>query len=170
MSITADILRLHIDYTAWADHRLIEVVSTLPETEITHDFKTADRSILGTLVHIYVSDRIWLARFQRASYPVTPVSEADHHFAVLQNEWPALMNRWKQWVSGLTDQDVRQIVPYIDMRGRHWEEPLWQLVFHVVNHGTHHRGQVSGFLRSLGHNPPPLDMTLYYRSLAAKRS
>jgi len=49
------------------------------------------------------------------------------------------------------------------MKGRVWRQPLWQLVFHVVNHGTHHRGQTAGFLRALGRIPPALDMTVYYR-------
>ena len=43
----------------------------------------------------------------------------------------------------------------------------WQIVTHVVNHGTHHRGQVSGFLRTMGHTPPPLDLSFYYREQAA---
>jgi uncharacterized damage-inducible protein DinB len=36
---------------------------------------------------------------------------------------------------------------------------------HLVNHGTHHRGQISGFLRAMDHTPPPLDLIAYYRSL-----
>jgi uncharacterized damage-inducible protein DinB len=51
------------------------------------------------------------------------------------------------------------------MKGRPWKQPLWQLVLHVVNHGTHHRGQVSGFLRSLGHTPPILDPIYFYREM-----
>jgi uncharacterized damage-inducible protein DinB len=42
---------------------------------------------------------------------------------------------------------------------------LWKIVLHVVNHGTHHRGQASGFLRAMGHVPPPLDLIAYYRTL-----
>ena len=169
MIVTADILRSHIDYTAWASQRLVEAAAALPEAEMIHDFKTADKSVLGTLVHIYVSDRIWLARLQTAPYPVPAVSDADYYLPVLQNDWQALHDRWKQWAVGLTDESVQQVLPYTDTRGHPWEEPLWQLVLHVVNHGTHHRGQVAGFLRSLGHTPPPLDMTFYYRSLAAVR-
>ena len=56
-----------------------------------------------------------------------------------------------------------QPLAYRDLKGRAYEQPLWQLILHVVNHGTHHRGQVSGFLRSLGHVPPPLDLVAYYR-------
>jgi uncharacterized damage-inducible protein DinB len=49
------------------------------------------------------------------------------------------------------------------MKGTPWKQPLWKLVLHVVNHGTHHRSQVSGFLRTLGHAPPPLDLVYFYR-------
>jgi hypothetical protein len=52
---------------------------------------------------------------------------------------------------------------YQDLNGNPWRQPLWQLVLHVVNHSTHHRGQVAGFLRTLGRVPPPLDITVYYR-------
>jgi len=38
-------------------------------------------------------------------------------------------------------------------------------VLHVVNHGTHHRGQAAGFLRAMGYVPPPLDLIAYYRTL-----
>jgi uncharacterized damage-inducible protein DinB len=53
------------------------------------------------------------------------------------------------------------------MRGNPWRQPLGQLVLHVVNHGTHHRGQVSAFLRMMGHVPPKLDLVTYYRDTAA---
>jgi uncharacterized damage-inducible protein DinB len=53
---------------------------------------------------------------------------------------------------------------YQDMRGNTWTNPIWHLVLHVVNHGTHHRGQAAGFLRAMGHVPPVLDLIAYYRS------
>jgi uncharacterized damage-inducible protein DinB len=51
-----------------------------------------------------------------------------------------------------------------DLRGNTWTQPFWQLVLHVVNHATHHRGQVSGFLRAMGRVPPPLDLVAFYRA------
>jgi uncharacterized damage-inducible protein DinB len=56
-------------------------------------------------------------------------------------------------------------VSYRDLKGNPWRTPLWQIVLHVVNHATHHRGQAAGFLRALGHAPPPLDLIAYYRAL-----
>jgi uncharacterized damage-inducible protein DinB len=158
----AEVLRLQIDYTAWASLHLLDAAAQLTPEELTRDFQTADRSILGTLAHIFAGDRIWLARFAAVPIPEF-ITDADRDLAALQRDWPALLEQWKLWVLGLTDEQVMAPLSYTDLRGRHWTQPLWQLALHVVNHGTHHRGQVSGFLRSLGRTPPPTDLHVYYR-------
>jgi len=85
-------------------------------------------------------------------------------------DWPALYERWKDWAAGLTGEAAAAEVSYRDMRGNPWRQPLGQLVLHAVNHGTHHRGQVSGFLRAMGHTPPKLDLVLYYRESVEQTS
>jgi uncharacterized damage-inducible protein DinB len=91
------------------------------------------------------------------------MSDASRDISALRSDWPGLLEAWKTWAAGLTDEQVLLQFPYTDTKGRHWQQPVWQLILHVVNHGTHHRGQVSGFLRSLGHTPPPTDLHYYYR-------
>jgi uncharacterized damage-inducible protein DinB len=49
------------------------------------------------------------------------------------------------------------------MKGNPYETPLWQIVMHVVNHATLHRGQVMAMFRQLGVGPPPTDLIFYYR-------
>ena len=61
------------------------------------------------------------------------------------------------------DERAREPVAYSTMEGTPWRQPIWQVLLHVVNHGTHHRGQVSGFLRTLGHTPPVTDLICFYR-------
>jgi uncharacterized damage-inducible protein DinB len=163
MAITLEALHAHLDYTAWASGRLVQAATVLSTEELTRDFHTADRSVLGTLVHIYAADRIWLARI-RGNPPAQFIDpERDMQLSVLQNDWPALYAQWKQWAATLTEDPMPAKISYKDMKGNPYETPLWQIVLHVVNHGTHHRGQVSGFLRSMGHTPPPLDLIAYYR-------
>jgi uncharacterized damage-inducible protein DinB len=162
MTVPAEVLRSHIAYTAWASNLLVEAASKLTSQEMTRDFGTADKSVLGTLVHIYGADRIWLTRMRREPSHAY-LTDADYSLSVLQNNWPALHTRWKEWAATLTDEDARAEVSYHDLRGNPWNQPLGQLVLHVVNHGTHHRGQVAGFLRAMGHVPPKLDLIAYYR-------
>ena len=162
MNASADVIRSHIGYSAWASGLLVKAAGQLRQEELTRDFGTADKSVLGTLVHVFGADRLWLARLKREPANRFP-TDADYQLAVLQSDWPALYRQWTEWAAGLTDEDAGADVAYTDMRGNPFRQPLGQLVLHVVNHGTHHRGQVSGFLRTMGYVPPKLDLVFYYR-------
>lgn len=164
MRVSADTLRLHLDYSAWATNRLLGAAAALANTELTHDFKTSDKNVLGTLGHVFGAERIWFERINGNS-PTSFVHDEARDFAALQKAWPLLQRQWKDWAAQLTDEAVLAKIAYRDLKGNPWEQPLWQILLHVVNHGTHHRGQASGFLRSLGHPPPALDLIAFYREL-----
>lgn len=164
--LTVNALQDLLAYSAWSSRRLVEAAAQLPFEQLTRDFGTADKSVLGTLVHIFAADRIWFARVA-GIVPTTFISDADYHLPVLQNEWPQVHQKWQGWAAGLTDEAAVGDLSYADMRGNRWQQPIWQVVLHVVNHGTHHRGQAAGFLRSMGQAPPPIDMTVFYRARAA---
>jgi len=163
--MTAGVLRLHLNYSAGASGRLVNAAAGLSQEELTRDFGTSTGSVLGTLVHVYAAERAWLARFEQKAQPAALVTEADMGMPVLENDWPRIEQRLKQWAEGLTDETAQSPLAYTDYRGRRWSQPPWQLVLHVVNHATHHRGQVSGFRRAMGHTPPNLDLISFYREL-----
>lgn len=162
MALSPRVLQDHIDYTAWATLRLVKAAAQLSGEELSRDFLTADRSVIGTLVHIYFADRIWLARVQGAPFPGLP-TEAESNLGHLQTALPELHDRWRQWASSLTVESPNREIKYSDIKGNQWKQPLWQIILHVVNHASHHRGQVSGFIRAMGHTPPPIDLSFYHR-------
>jgi uncharacterized damage-inducible protein DinB len=164
MPVTADTLRLHFDYSAWASRRLMEAASKLTPEEMARDFKTSDSNVVNTLAHVFAADRIWLSRVQGAPR-ATFLDPTDCEFMALDREWPALYKRWKEWLTPLTDDGAQAKIAYRDMKGNPYEQPLWQILLHVVNHGTHHRGQAAGFLRAMGHTPPALDLIAFYRTI-----
>jgi len=152
----------HMRYTAWASARLVEAAGKLVEEERARDFKTSDHSVLGTLVHVYAADRVWLHRV-RGTPRATFIDPEDHSMDVLRTDWPQVHDGWRELLEAETDESIQRKVPYKDLRGNTHETPLWQIILHVVNHGSHHRGQVSGMIRTMGHTPPVLDLIFYYR-------
>jgi uncharacterized damage-inducible protein DinB len=164
MPASADTLRLHLDYSAWASQRLLDAASKLSEEDLSRDFQTADKNLVSTLAHAYAADRVWLGRIQ-GNPPAVFIDNQDRKLGVLQKEWPALQQRWKEWAEPKSDHDFLLKISYKDLKGNAYETPLWQILLHVVNHATHHRGQAAGFLRSMGHTPPPLDLIAFYRAL-----
>jgi uncharacterized damage-inducible protein DinB len=155
-------LRQHIEYSIWANLRLLEATAALSPDELTRDFGTADRSVVGTLAHIVGAERIWLARIQQRPAPQS-VSDHDRNLETLRTEWVALQQHWRDWAASLSEDETDRELEYSDTRGRPWRNRLSDIVLHVVNHSAHHRGQVSGFLRALGRVPPPLDLILFVR-------
>ena len=136
----------------------------LAPEELTRDFRTSDNNVLGTLAHVFAADRIWLSRV-KGEPPRAFITPEDRRLEVLEGDWPALHQKWKLLTDSSSDQDVLANISYTDTKGNSYVSPLWQILLHLVNHGTHHRGQVSGFLRAMGHTPQPLDLIAYCRSL-----
>jgi uncharacterized damage-inducible protein DinB len=166
MAISADLLRMHLEYSRWASARLLKAAGTVSDTELRRDFATAYRSVIGTLAHVYGGDRVWLARVRGDAPQVLP-GEEFHDLERLLPAWQAVSDGWLEWARPLTDEDCLRGLSYRDLKGNPWVTPLWQVVMHVVNHATHHRGQVAGFLRAMGHQPPSLDLIAYYRTRTA---
>jgi uncharacterized damage-inducible protein DinB len=159
MSVPLEILQDHINYSAWATARLLEACAQLSPEELSHDFRAADSTIPGTLAHVYGADRIWLSRVEGLSPTGFPTAE-ESTIRGLQAGFAPVHEGWKRVIASVSPAaDIK----YADMKGRQWQQPLWQIVLHLVNHATHHRGQVSGFLRALGHTPPNIDLVYYQR-------
>jgi uncharacterized damage-inducible protein DinB len=158
------LLLSQLDYTEWASQRLLEAAAGLPAEELIRDHGTADKSVLGTLVHIYAADRSWLGRVRQQA-PAPFINDSDFSLDVLRRDWPAIFQGLRDWLATLDPESITNPVYYADLKGRPHSTPAWQIVVHVVNHGTHHRGQIAGFLRTMGHRPPPLDAIAYYRGM-----
>jgi uncharacterized damage-inducible protein DinB len=158
---TRQILRNQVDFSAWATERVLAAAAALMPAELTQDFKTSDKSILGTLTHCYRAERIWLNRLldKKVDFKV----EGDDTLAALQKNWPEIRNGWSDWARMLTEETAAGECSYSDLKGNIWKQPVWMIVMHVVNHSTHHRGQAIGFIRSLGHVPPNCDLITFSR-------
>ena len=159
--MTADEARQHLRYSTWASRRLLNDALALDAELLHRDLGVPNKSIHGTLAHILMADRNWLARVFGA--PVEP-SEA------IEVEWPRIQQSWEEWSNELTDADLSRVVKYKDLKGNPHETPLWQIVLHVVNHGTLHRGQVMAMFRQVGAAPPPTDLIFYYREQRAHKT
>ena len=84
----------------------------------------------------------------------------------LQKVWTEMLAELVTWAERLADKDWLREVSYRTMAGTPYVTPLWQIVLHVVNHGSHHRGQITNMLRQLGIKPANLDLIGFYRSMA----
>jgi uncharacterized damage-inducible protein DinB len=125
------------------------------------------RSVRETLVHVYSAEWVWHSR-SRGHSPTEHVStEAFTDQAALRRMWHDHEILVREYIAGLDEDAVSQVTQYRLFNGTAGASPVWQMVQHVVNHSTYHRGQVVTMLRQLGAAPPKsLDLITFYREQA----
>ena len=158
--MTPEETRLHISYSGWASRKLLDAALALPEEQQHREFGVSHKSLMGTLEHIFLADRIWFARTADPS-----VLESKDTLSVA---WPLLQKRWEDWAAAVTPEEIMRVIDYKDLKDNPHSAPVWQIALHVVNHATLHRGQAMSLLRQLGVAPPPTDLIFYYREIKVK--
>jgi uncharacterized damage-inducible protein DinB len=153
---------LHLRYSAWASRKLVDAVRVLPDAVVEKPVGISHGSLLGTLAHILWADWLWFTRV------VEPMEEPGRTREALETIWPGLQDRWVAWAEPASDAEMQRVVEYRSiLDGRMARTPAWQIVLHVVNHATLHRGQVMGMLRQMDMAPPHTDLMNFYRELTA---
>ena len=163
-----DALSRLIDYTIWANHRVMRACATIPKDDFRRELGASFGSIRGTLAHMMWSEWIWLERWKGMS-PAGPPDESELADVVaLRDRWKVIEDHRRAWLEGLPTDGPGDVVRYKNTKGAAFRAPLWQLVQHVANHSTYHRGQVTSLLRQVGGRTVQLDMVLFDREAAAK--
>lgn len=151
-------------YNRWMNDRLFAVAAELSDDERKRDLGAFFRSIHGTLNHLLLADRIWLARFGVLEQPrfAGMGEELFADFGELQRGRVETDEAISAFVGALTEDRLAAPIAY--SRGqRKVEHPLWFAVLHLFNHQTHHRGQVTTLLMQLGRDPGVTDLIALLR-------
>lgn len=75
----------------------------------------------------------------------------------VRERWQTVKAGVREYLARLTEHGLVVSITYVNVRGETWTYPLWQTLFHVVNHQTYHRGQVTTILRQLDLSAVPID-------------
>ena len=150
------------DYNRWANARILAAAAKLTLDQFTQDLGSSYRSVRDTLTHLLSSEWIWLMRW-RGTSPKEMLSPSDFPtVALLRKRWAEVESEQTAFLSRLTPESVERPVAYLNTKGERWQYPLWQILLHVVNHATYHRGQVTTMLRQLGAEPVATDFLVFY--------
>ncbi len=146
-------------YNALANLRLYEACASLSDGERKRRRPAFFGSIHGTLNHLMVGDRIWLARFAGEEVPSTNLDAILYEdFGELREARLSEDARIEAFAAGIDQAFLGGTIRYVNNEGRTLEDPVDLLVTHFFNHQTHHRGQVHDMLSQTEVPPPVLDL------------
>ncbi len=155
-------LRILFDHNYWARDRQLEACARLTPEQFLRPMGNSFSSLRDTLAHLVGAEWVWLERWCGRSATKLPSAEDFPSLAEIERRWRAIERDMRQYLAGLTEEELRQPLTYINLKGEQWTYPLWQTLLHVVNHQTYHRGQVTTLLRQLGAPAPAVDLLVAY--------
>ena len=157
-------LRTMLDYHYWARDRLLEALDALSPEQFTRDLGSSFKSVRDTVAHTYAAEWAWYQRWQGQSPTALLPADQFPDVASLRTAWAAHEAKMRAYVDGLGDAGVDKVIDYTLLNGSPGSTPLCQMLQHVVNHASYHRGQATTMLRQLGATPAkPMDMIAFYR-------
>ena len=154
-------------YNAWANKEIFDAVAALPENEAIKPRPSLFKNMVHTLNHNYVIDRIWQAHLEGRDHGYTARNTPDH---------PALAELWRlqqevdawyvAWSDQLTDAALEEQVPFTLIGGNSGVMTRGEILLHVVNHTSYHRGFVADLFYQVPARPPTTDLPVYIRENA----
>ena len=157
-------LRTMLDYHYWARDRLLDAIDALSPEQFTRDLGSSFKSVRDTVAHTYAAEWAWYQRWLGQSPTALLPYDQFPDVASIRTVWTEHEAKMRAYVEGLGDAGVDKVIDYTLLNGSAGSTPLWQMLQHVVNHASYHRGQVTTMLRQLGATPAkPMDMIAYYR-------
>jgi len=155
------------EFNSWANRRTLDAVEPLSDEQFTRDLGSSFRSVRDTLVHICLVEFIWLERWHGRSPSSYQPNSDFPTLASLRARWNEIERNLSDYIASLTPADLDRVIAHKTMAGVPQAQPLWQMLQHLVNHGSYHRGQVATLLRQLGAKPASEDLIIFYREKAA---
>ena len=124
----------------------------------------------GNLAHIVGAQIIWLQRWTGGSNP-QPILEFQkvRGLPAIRETFDRSHAELRSFLASLTDERLERTLAYRDSAGNPYERVLWQLMSHVVNHGTHHRAEAAMAMGLLGKPMRELDYTYFELERAGSR-
>tara|TARA_R110001592_G_scaffold179430_2_gene421048 strand:+ start:2161 stop:2697 length:537 start_codon:yes stop_codon:yes gene_type:complete len=154
---------LMADYNQWMNQKIYEAVSSMAPETLHQDKGAFFGSIFASLNHICVADTLWLKRFSavlqtyKAYEPISALPTPESLNTFLANNFNDLKDRrvlldeaLLELASFLTDEELLQPINYQNSKGVMANKTLFNLLMHLFNHQTHHRGQITTLLNQSG--------------------
>ena len=152
-------------YEYWANKQILELVLSLSEAQQQQEIKSSFPSIYKTCLHMWDASTIWWQRLHKVEQIVVPSLTSHPTMNDIANSLLQQNKEWTDWVNAAVETDFEYVLPYKNMKGDFFQQAVKEILLHLSNHGTYHRGQLVTMLRQVGvEQIPQTDYILFSRS------
>ncbi len=146
-----NLLSRYTQYNYWANGRMIEFLQSLPQEELDAEIVSSFTSIKKTLYHIWDAESLWLSRLGGVSPATFPSRRYTGTFDEAVSALKKCDQELMDYAETIYEDRLTTLLTYKTVKGDEFQNLIADVLMHVVNHGTYHRGQIITMLRQSSH-------------------
>ena len=156
-------IREYAAYNTWASKILFERIGKLSEEDINKEIASSFSSLYKTVQHMWLAEEVWWQRLKLVENIELQSEKFTGSFTELSANLTKQSQQWIDWVNTATEPQLTHVFAYV--RNKEQQKlPVYQMLQHVFNHATYHRGQLVTILRQLGADKiPATDFSAFCR-------
>jgi uncharacterized damage-inducible protein DinB len=143
-----------VQYHCWATKKLLSYLQALPHNVLTVPINSVFPNIEAVLVHMLADDELWLERMKGNEQ-----SDMEEKYGWPVKQFILAYDRFledlRNFVSDV--EDVNAVVSYTNSKGERASNTILEMIYHIVNQGTYHRGNISAMLHQAGYDSMATD-------------
>lgn len=149
-------------YKAWADARLYDMLAGLPDDTLAAPSPIFAGSILRTLNHVYLMDVVWKSHLLGVPHGLTTRNpEATPPLSELRDTQRGIDAWYIDYAAAMTPAACDDVVHFTFIGGGDGALRREDILLHVVNHTTYHRGHITAMLNQMGAQPQATDLPVF---------
>jgi uncharacterized damage-inducible protein DinB len=160
-----EILQQFASYSTWANQRIFDVTVQLSEEQLNKEMISSFPSVYKTVLHMLDAESIWWQRMKLEERIQRPSDTFTAPFAELEKKVLQQSKLWEDWLKNASELQLQHVFAYQNSKREQFKQPVKEVLLHMFNHGTYHRGQLVSMFRQLGlEKIPPTDFIVYTRT------
>lgn len=140
------------EYEKWATGEVLDAMKQLP---------VQDEKCLEWMAHILMAQLVWYSRIVNSKEQYMPWDKRTFEECISLYENNSKC--WAEYIGGLDEKDFAETISYKNTKGDSFENKMKDILTHVINHSTYHRGQIIAKLKGQLPSLPSTDYILYIR-------
>jgi uncharacterized damage-inducible protein DinB len=159
-----ELLQQYAAYNLWANQTLLELILRLPQQQQIAEVPSSFNSLQKTIVHLWNAEAVWWQRVKLVEKVIAPQEAFTGDLKTAASAVFEQDRKWLEWVQTSPERMFQHEFIYQNSKRETFKQPVFQVLLHVFNHSTYHRGQLVNILRQLGvQNLPATDFSAWGR-------
>lgn len=137
-------------YNIWANQLLLDAIKQIGEEKQKQKLSSSFSNLFEMVLHLYDAENIWWQRMKLLEHVAKP---SDYFSGDMQELSITLLHQnkqWQDWIANANEHQLTHVFQYQNSKKQQFKQPVYQMLLHVFNHGTYHRGQLVNMLRQVG--------------------